>query len=134
MTMRFLRAVTAAMAVWLVAMSVTKAFAGAKDFEFQPVTVDVKNGDGAELSVRLINKVTGKPVDGAVLFRTRLDMAPNAMAEMEAKHVAQSSTEPGVYRFKADLTMVGSWGLKIMAKVPGEPDTIEGTVVFKAKD
>jgi hypothetical protein len=134
MTTRFLRAVTSVATVWLVGMSATNAFAGAKDFEFQPVTVDVKNGDGADISVRLINKVTGKPVEGAVLFRTRLDMAPNAMAEMEAKHVAQPSTEPGVYRFKADLTMAGKWGLIIKAKVPGEPDTIEGTVVFNAKD
>jgi hypothetical protein len=134
MTTRILRAVTSAATVWFVVMSTTNAFAGAKDFEFQPVSVDVKNGDGADLAVRLVNKVTGKPVDGAVLFRTRLDMAPNAMAEMEAKHVAQPSTEPGVYRFKADLTMAGQWGLKIMAKVPGEPDTVEGTVVFKAKD
>ena len=134
MTSRFERAAASAAVACFAAFNVTGALAGSKDFEFQPVAVEVKNGDGAELAVRLINKVTGKPVDGAVLFRTRLDMAPNAMAEMEAKHVAQTSTEPGVYRFKADLTMAGLWGLKIMAKVPGEPDTVEGTVVFKAKD
>ena len=134
MTTRFLRTATWTTTIWFVVISATNAFAGSKDFEFQPVTVDVKNGDSAELSVRLVNKVTGKPVDGAVLFRTRLDMAPEAMAEMEAKHIAQPSTEPGVYRFKADLTMAGRWALKIMAKVPGETETVEGTVVFKAKD
>lgn len=134
MTSRFMRAAMPAAAACFAAFNVTVALAGAKDFEFQPVSADVKNGDGAELTVRLINKVTGKPVEGAVLFRTRLDMAPNAMAEMEAKHVAQPSTEPGVYRFKADLTMAGKWGLIIKAKVPGEADTIEGTVVFNAKD
>lgn len=134
MTRNFFRSAAAAAVACFAAFSATAALAGAKDFEFQPVAVDVKNGDGAEVAVRLVNKVTGKPVEGAVLFRTRLDMAPNAMAEMEAKHVAQPSTEPGVYRFKADFTMAGKWGLMIKAKVPGETDTIEGTVVFNAKD
>ena len=55
------------------------------------------------------------------------------MAEMTAKHAAQPSKEPGVYRFRADLTMAGGWAFKLMAKVPGERETIEGVVVFKAK-
>ena len=76
------------------------AYAGAKDYEFQPVAIDVKNGAGSEFAVRLVNKITGKPVDGAVLFRTRLDMSPESMGEMLAKHAAMPSTEPGVYRFK----------------------------------
>ena len=54
---------------------------------------------------------------------------------MEAKHTAaEPAGEPGVYRFNADLTMAGGWALKLMAKVQGEPETIEGTVVFKAKN
>ena len=108
--------------------------AGAKDYEFQPVVAEVKNGDGSELGVRLVNKVTGKSVEGAVLFRTRLDMSPDSMGEMTAKHAAVPASDPGVYKFKADLTMAGSWAFKVQAKVPGEADTVEGTVVFKAKD
>lgn len=110
------------------------AHAGANDFEFRPVKADVKNGDGAELSVRLIDKRTGAPVLGAVIFRTRLDMSPDSMGEMEAKHEAVPVAEPGVYSFKADLTMSGGWALKLQAKVPGEAKTIEGSVVFQAKD
>jgi hypothetical protein len=108
-------------------------FAGAKDFEFQPVTAAVKNGTDSEVAVRLINKQTGTPVDGAVLFRTRLDMSPDSMGAMQAKHVAMPSTELGVYRFKADLTMAGGWAFKVQAKVPGEAETVESTVVFQAK-
>jgi hypothetical protein len=33
---------------------------------------------------------------------------------------ALPATEPGVYRFKAELSMAGSWALKLQAKVPGE--------------
>ncbi len=108
--------------------------AGAADYEFQPLNVDVKNGAGSEFAVRLVHKPTGKPVPGAVLFRTRLDMAPDNMADMMAKHEAMPASEPGVYAFKADLTMAGGWAFRIMAKVPGEAETVEGVVVFRAKD
>ena len=116
------------------ALASATALARPGDYEFQPINDDVKNGAGSELAVRLIQKTTGKPVPGAVLFRTRLDMAPDNMAEMTAKHVGMPSTEPGVYRFKADLTMAGGWAFRVMAKVPGEKDTVQGVVVFKAKD
>ena len=109
------------------------AIAGSTDYVLEPVNVAVKNGAGSELAVRLIHKPSGKPVTGAVLFRTRLDMSPDSMGEMTAKHVAMPTSEPGVYRFKADLTMAGGWAFKIMAKVPGESETVQGTVVFQAK-
>ena len=129
--MTFAKPLRAGLALALISST---ALAGAADYEFQPVTVDVKNGAGTELAVRLVNKATGKPIPGAVLFRTRLDMGPDDMAAMTAKHVAMPATEPGVYRFKADLTMAGGWAFRVMAKVPGEKDTVQGVVVFKAKD
>jgi hypothetical protein len=119
-------------AAGLCAMAAT-ASAGPSDYAFEPVSADVKNGSGSELAVRIIHKPTGKPVEGAVLFRTRLDMSPDSMGEMTAKHAALPSSEPGVYKFRADLTMAGGWALKLMAKVPGENETVQGTVVFKAK-
>jgi hypothetical protein len=115
------------------ALAATSALAGKNDYAFEPVAVDVKNGRGSELAVRLVHKPSGKPVEGAVIFRSRLDMSPDAMGEMTAAHTAQSAKEPGVYRFTADLSMAGRWALKLMAKVPGESETIEGTIVFKAK-
>ena len=123
----------AALAGLALSVAATPAFAGLNDYTFEPVTVDVKNGPGSELAVRIVHKPTGKPVEGAVLFRTRLDMAPDNMADMTAKHTAQPSTEPGVYKFRADLTMAGGWAFKLMAKIPGETETVQGTVVFKAK-
>lgn len=134
MTINHLRAarIAALFGVFSLAFAST-AFAGAKDYEFQPVAANVKNGVGSELAVRLVNKLTGKPVEGAVLFRTRLDMSPESMGEMQAKHVAMPGSEPGVYRFKADFTMAGGWAFKVQAKVPGESETVEGTVVFTAK-
>lgn len=115
-------------------VAASPAFAGADDYVFEPVKVDVKNGAGSELAVRLVHKPTGKPVPNAVLFRTRLDMAPDNMADMTAQHQAIPADEPGVYRFKAELTMAGGWALRLMAKVPGESETVQGTVEFQAKD
>ena len=134
MTFNLIRAARFAVAFGGVALAfASSAFAGAKDYEFQPVAADVKNVAGSELAIRLVNKATGKPVDGAVLFRTRLDMSPDSMGEMTAKHTAMPGSEPGVYCFKADFTMAGGWAFKVQAKVPGEAETIEGTVVFTAK-
>ena len=124
--------VTAAVGLVIVAGPLP-AFAAATDYEFQPVTVEVKNGKASELAVRLVSKATGKPVEGAVIFRSRLDMSPDSMGEMTAKHAAVPGNEPGIYRFKADLTMAGGWAFKLQAKVPGETETVEGTVVFRAK-
>lgn len=124
----------AAVAYLVAALGVQPASAGPNDYAFEPVSVDVRNGKGSELAVRIVHKPTGKPVEGAVVFRTRLDMSPDKMEMMTAKHEAMPSTQPGVYRFKADLTMEGGWALKLMAKIQGEPDTVSGTVIFKAKD
>jgi len=110
------------------------AFAAAEDYAFEPVTAEVRNGAGSELAVRLIHKPTGKPVAGAVIFRTRLDMSPDNMEGMIAKIEPVAEVEPGVYKFRANLSMAGGWALKLMAKVQGEKDTVEGTVVFEVKD
>jgi hypothetical protein len=110
------------------------ALAGADDYEFQPVSAEIKNGAGAELAVRLVDKRTGKTVPGAIIFRTQLDMSPDGMGEMLAKHEALPAGEPGVYRYKADVTMAGRWSFKLQAKVSGEPETVEGNIVFTAKD
>ena len=131
-----IKALIAAAALGIAAaLPVVPAWAGASDYVFEAVKAEVKNGPGSELLVRLMHKPTGKPVQGAVIAKTRIDMAPDGMESMTAKITdGEATTEPGVYRFKADLTMAGGWALKLMAKVQGEPDTSVGPVVFKAKD
>ena len=111
-----------------------QAKAGANDYDFQPVTAEVKNGAGSEVVVRLIHKPTGKPVAGALVFRSRLDMSPEEMGDMTAKLTPEPPSEPGLYRFKAETAMAGKWALKLMAKVPGESETVAGTIIVTAKD
>lgn len=47
------------------------AWAGARDYEFQPVDVEVKTGNGITVTVRLVHKPAGKPVPGAVIFQMK---------------------------------------------------------------
>ena len=110
----------------------TLARADVKDYEFQLVQKEMKKGDGAIVAVRLVDKRTGKPVPDAVIFAKRIDMAPDNMPTMTAPLEQLPSTEPGVYRFKTNLTMEGGWQLSLGAKVQGETDTVENKLVLKA--
>lgn len=110
------------------------ATAGAGDYAFEAVNPQVRSGDGQEIAVRLVHKPGGHSVSGAVIFQTRLDMAPDKMADMTTKIEPLPSTEPGVYRFKCDFTMAGRWQLTLGAKVQGEAETVKGSVIFTAKD
>jgi hypothetical protein len=107
------------------------AFAGANDYAFEPVKAEVKSGNEATVAVRLVHKPSGKPVADAAIVQTRLDMTPDGMASMATAMAPLPNPEPGVYAFKAALTMAGSWLLTISAKVPGETDPVAGKVVFK---
>jgi len=117
-----------------VAMSLTSAasLAAAIDYAFEPVTAELKKGDDVIVAVRLLHKPSGKPVADAVIVRTRVDMAPDGMADMESPVAPVPGSEPGVYAFKTDLPMAGRYQLSVAAKVQGEPETVVGKVVFKA--
>jgi len=110
----------------------TASFAGAQDYEFQAVQTEIKQGPGSTVSVRLVDKRTGKTVPDAVLFTTRMDMAPDGMETMTTTVEPTTSTEPGVYAFTTNLSMEGGWRFQVAAKVQGEPETVKGEVVLKA--
>ena len=121
--------IAAAIAVFGVAAS--PVIADIKDYEFQLVQNEAKKGE-AVIAVRLLNKKTGKAVPDAVIAAKRIDMAPDGMAEMATKIEQMPATEPGVYRFKANLSMEGRWQLSLGAKVQGETGTVQSKLVIKA--
>jgi YtkA-like protein len=133
--MRTLSKSTAVLALMWGALfpSFVAAFADVKDYEFQLVQKEIKKGDGAIIAVRLMNKKSGKPVQTeAVIFAKRIDMAPDAMQEMTSPVEQLPSIEPGVYRFKTDLTMEGRWRLSLGAKVQGEEGTVASQLILTA--
>jgi hypothetical protein len=124
-------ALTAALIGLLFAALASPSLASVQDYEFQLVQGEVKKGDGAIISVRLVNKGSGKAVPDAVIAAKRIDMSPDGMADMAGRIEQLPSTEPGVYRFKANLSMQGSWQLSLAAKVQGENGTVESKLVLK---
>ncbi|MBR0724446.1 FixH family protein [Bradyrhizobium manausense] len=124
---------TAALAATL-SLAVSAAMAGAGDYAFEPVNPQMKKGDDVTLAVRLTNKRTGKPVPDAIVFKTRVDMAPDGMAEMESAVAPLPSKEPGVYAFKTDLPMAGRYQMTLSVKVQGEPETVVGEVIVTATE
>ncbi|XSC47081.1 FixH family protein [Bradyrhizobium sp. RDT10] len=110
----------------------TVAFADIKNYEFKLVEPAVKTGPDQTIAVKLVDKTTGKPVPNAVIFATRLDMAPDGMQEMATKLTPVPGTEPGTYGFKANFSMAGRWQLSLGAKVQGETGTVESKLVIQA--
>jgi len=113
--------------------TVTIARADIKDYEFQLVESTIQAGPDKTITVRLVNKTTGKVMPGAVIFATRLDMAPDGMQEMATKIAPMPGGEPGTYKFKATFGMAGRWQLSLGAKVQGETGTVDNKLVITAQ-
>lgn len=131
-TSHLVRAAAAA----LIGLGVTApnaALADIKDYEFQLTAPTVQVGSDRVVTVRLMNKKTGKPVPDAVIFATRLDMAPDAMEEMVTKVTPMPASEPGSYSFKARFSMEGRWQLSLGAKVQGETGTVDNKLIITAQ-
>jgi hypothetical protein len=126
------RAVKAALIGVAVIGFATVSHAEVKDYEFQLVDPSVQVGPDRMIAVKLVNKSTGKPVADAVIFATRLDMAPDGMQEMATKIAPIPGGEPGTYRFKANVSMAGHWQLSLGAKVQGETGTVENKLTIQA--
>ncbi|MGY2847057.1 hypothetical protein ACVIWU_003067 [Bradyrhizobium sp. USDA 4509] len=129
----FHRARATAAALIGVAMTGMSAHAEIKNYEFQLVQPTVKAGADRIVTVRLVDKTSGKAVPDAVIFSTRLDMAPDGMQEMATKVTPMPGTEPGTYRFKATFGMAGRWQLSLGAKVQGETGALENKLVVTAE-
>jgi YtkA-like protein len=127
------RAIAAALIGAAIAVSPKIALADIKDYEFELVQPTVQAGPDKVVTVRLLNKKTGQAVSDAVIFASRLDMAPDGMQEMVTKLTPMPGTEPGTYRFKATFSMAGRWQLSLGAKVQGEAGTVESKLVVTAQ-
>ncbi len=115
------------------AVSSSTALSGAKDYRFDLISTDHRVGSGVILEVLLTDLRTGAPVEGAVIFATRMDMAPDGMESMTSPVTAMPSDLPGTYRFATDLTMAGGWRFSVAAKVQGEPETVSARIELGAK-
>ena len=130
-TPAFSRTLRAALSGAALSCVASVALADIRNYEFELVEPTVKAGADRTIAVKLVDKTTGKPVPDAVIFATRLDMAPDGMQEMATKITPIAGTEPGTYRFKATFGMEGRWQLSLGAKVQGETGTVENKLVIR---
>lgn len=124
-----LRALVAALPLAAIALP---ALAEINDYEFQLTQSEFKQGDGVDITVKLIDKRSGKPVPDAVIFAKRIDMEPEGMATMASPIEVLPAPEAGAYSFKTNLVMEGGWRLSLAAKVQGETGTLANKLVLKA--
>ena len=110
---------------------ISYAFTGADDYAFEAVQSEIKTSNVAVLAVRLVNKLTKKPVTNAIIVDTRIEMAPDEGHQMSSAIAPLPSPQPGVFAFKAPLTMEGRWVMFLAAKVPGEPGPVQGKIIFR---
>lgn len=114
----------------LILAAAFSASAAPEDYAFKIVQSELHPGEGVAIAVSLTDLRTNTPVSDAVIFTTRLDMAPEGMEGMTAPVEAVATDIPGQYQFKVDLAMAGNWRFQIAAKVQGEAETVQGEMIF----
>ena len=112
-----------------------------QDYRFDVVQQPVKVGRNSEITVRLVHLPSGEAVTDAVISKGELEMpmlqsgykvnlSGLSLSDVHVEYL--DSDGQGTYRFRGDVSMAGTWTLKIWARVPGEAETVQGTVRFKA--
>jgi hypothetical protein len=102
--------------------------AAAKDYRFELIGAPVKSGKATLIKLRLIHVPDGKPVPGAIIIQSKLDMGPEGMADMTAPAKASATADGGIYQIEAEPETAGNWALTLSAKVQGEHETVSGTL------
>ena len=103
--------------ITLLLLGLTACNAATGNHAFELVTPQVSEGPSAEFSVRLIDKSTGKAITDATIESATLDMGPDGMAGMVEPAEALPSPEPGIFKFKANLSMAGNWAVHLKGKL-----------------
>jgi hypothetical protein len=104
--------------------------AAGQDYRFELVQAQPAGKNLTDVTVKLTHIPDGKPVTGAVIFQTKVDMGSD---QMTGRVTPQAADLSGLYRFRTETEMAGTWALALTAKVQGEADTVRGTVKFDAK-
>jgi membrane fusion protein, copper/silver efflux system len=90
----------------------------------------VASGVVSQLRIQLFDE-TGKPAKGAVgVAAVRVDMSPDAMADMTADAKILPSKEPGVVVVETNLYAPGRWAVILTVKTGGK--TVKDSVIVTA--
>src|SRR5205814_8592794 len=107
-TFNIARALRAALLCAAVTGSAGIARADIKDYEFKLIEPTVAVGKDKIVTVQLANKKTGKPMSDAVIFATRLDMAPEGVRDIATMVAREPGGEHGSHRLKSGFARGGA--------------------------
>lgn len=122
-----------AFAIAAALLSSTAAFAAPQDYRFEPVQPKLKASSSAPVAVRLVHVPTSKPVTNAIIIQQNIEMTMQGMSPMAGQVSGLKPDAQGNYVGTADLAMAGDWVLNLAAKVPGETETVRGSVSLQAQ-
>src|SRR5216683_4991643 len=78
----------------------SQALAAATDYRFEVAGAPAKSGKATLIKVRLLHLPDGKPVAGAIIIQTKLDMTPEGMASMTAPAKTSATADAGIYQIE----------------------------------
>lgn len=122
---------TALLALAAIAASLFLPAFGAGGLQWKLLTPTVASGTTAHIRIALVDG-TGKPVARPVAVTSlRVDMGPDAMADMVTPAKIIPGNEPGVVTVETNLYAPGRWAVILKATVDGKP--VSGSLVVSAK-
>jgi hypothetical protein len=103
------------------------AQASDQDYRFELVGQPQAANGKDTVQLKLVHVADNKPVIGAVIFQSHVDMGPG-METMSAPIVKLPENPPGTYNFSVAPSLTGNWEIYLSAKVQGQIQTVHGTL------
>ena len=135
-------AVAFAVLLLLVVTAVGCATAPPQDYRFDVLQQPIKVGQDSEITVRLVHLSSGQAVKDAIISESELEMpmlwpgynkvVPSGLSLSDVHVEYLGSDAQGDYRFRGNVSMAGTWTLKLSVRVPGEAEAVRGAATFNA--
>jgi hypothetical protein len=113
-----------------------------QDYRFDVLQQPVQVGPNTEITVRLVHLPSGQTVKGAIISKSELEMpmlwpgykqvVPSGLSLSDVHIEYLGSDAQGDYHFRGNVSMAGTWTLKLSARVPGEAEAVRGDATFNA--
>jgi len=135
-------AITLAVLLLLVVTLAACATTPSQDYRFDVVQQPVKVGPNSDITVRLVHLPSGQAVKNAIISESKLEMpmswpgykqvVPSGLSLSDVHIEYLGPDAQGDSHFRGNVSMAGTWTLRLSARVPGEAEAIRGDAKFNA--
>lgn len=115
----------------IAACGASSAWALPTDYRFDPVVATVERGVDVTLRVQIRDRWQNRLIPNVDIQAPQVDRSPDGLPQARLPAFFAPGLDYGTYQFRAALPTDGAWALTFVAKVPGEPQSISASVVFK---